>query len=427
MIAPITLGTRDASTTTPIAVGPLLVATDGRTTSNPAVRFARFLAERANARASVVSVLEPLPLGAGELAVAPPPPELEQARREQLFAAVDEQMRAAGLEPDTWPREIVRGAAAPTIAQQAESGRAGYIIMGLGRHGLVDRLLGSETALRVVRLADAPVLAVAPACVSLPHRVIVGLDFSPASIRAARAALPLLASNATLYLVHVEPRVDLPPGDWASWEMSREGGIAAAFEQAIAEIGIPEDVCVETITLRGDPGKELLDLARASRAELVVVGSHGHGFVERMLLGSVASKVIRGACCSVLAVPPMRDELSTAYAVDAADVPVECVPREDWAMALAAFTRRNLRRSCQLDEVGPEIGAQHETERAELVGASYDRRDGRITLMLTTPRGHLTRAISRPTQLYVVRDAEMRDAVLRIAHAEGQTLLVLND
>jgi len=426
MIAPVTVSSRDTTTRSRVALGPLLVASDGRTTSNPAVHFARFLAERANALVSVVSVLEPLPVGIGELALAPPPPELEQARREQLFDAVDEQMRAAGVEPDAWTREIVRGAAAPTIARQAESGRASYIVMGLGRHGLVDRLLGSETALRVLRLADAPVLAVAPGCLSLPRRVIVALDFSPASIRAARAALPLLAPDATVYLVHVEPRVDLPPGDWASWEMSREGGIASAFEQAIAEIGIADAMCVETITLRGDPGKELLDLARASRAELIVVGSHGHGFVERMLLGSVATKVIRGACCSVLAVPPMRDELVGGWS-DAGEMPVERIPRESWATSLAAFTRRNLRRACQLEEVGPDVGAQHEIERGELVGASHDRHDGRVTVMLATAGGHLTRSISHPTQLYLMRGTDFRDAMLRVAHDDGQTLLALVD
>jgi nucleotide-binding universal stress UspA family protein len=324
-------------------------------------------------------------------------------------------------------RTIERGDAAPTLARQAEAGRAGYIVMGLGRHGLVDRLLGSETALRVLRLADAPVLAVAPGSVSLPRRVIVALDFSPASLRAARASLPLLAPNATVYLVHVEPRVDLPPGDWTSWEMSREGGIAAAFGRAIEEIGFPAEMCVETITLRGDPGKELLDLARASRAELIVVGSHGYGFVERMLLGSVATKVLRGACCSVLAVPPMRDELCRSCTVDVDEAPVECVAPESWATWLAAFTRRNFRRSSRLEEVGPAIGAQHELERGALVGASYDRHDGRITLMLDTPGGHLTRSVSRPTHLYAVRGADARDALLRIAHPDGQTLLALGD
>ena len=54
--------------------------------------------------------------------------------------------------------------------------------------------------------------------------------------------------------------------------------------------------------LQGDPRHALLDEARASKADLIVVGSHGRSGVAKLLLGSVASHVVSHAPCSVLVV-----------------------------------------------------------------------------------------------------------------------------
>jgi nucleotide-binding universal stress UspA family protein len=61
------------------------------------------------------------------------------------------------------------------------------------------------------------------------------------------------------------------------------------------------------ISARG-VGDQILGLAHAISADLIVVGTHGARGVERMLLGSVADKVIRGASQAVLVVPTRREE-----------------------------------------------------------------------------------------------------------------------
>jgi nucleotide-binding universal stress UspA family protein len=66
-------------------------------------------------------------------------------------------------------------------------------------------------------------------------------------------------------------------------------------------------VATQMISARG-VGEQILDLARATGADLIVVGTHGARGVERMLLGSVADKVIRGATQPVLVVPTRREE-----------------------------------------------------------------------------------------------------------------------
>ncbi len=56
---------------------------------------------------------------------------------------------------------------------------------------------------------------------------------------------------------------------------------------------------VSTEVLEGSPGKLIVQAARNWPADLIIVGSHGHGTLERLLLGSVAEEVAVHAPCSV--------------------------------------------------------------------------------------------------------------------------------
>ncbi len=59
---------------------------------------------------------------------------------------------------------------------------------------------------------------------------------------------------------------------------------------------------VETATLAGNPKEEIVEEAKKWKADLIVLGSHGYGFWEPMLLGSVSNAVVHHAPCSVLVV-----------------------------------------------------------------------------------------------------------------------------
>ena len=62
------------------------------------------------------------------------------------------------------------------------------------------------------------------------------------------------------------------------------------------------NVSVRTRILDGVPAQVIVEEARDWSADLIVVGSHGYGFMKRMLLGSVAGAVVANAPCSVLVV-----------------------------------------------------------------------------------------------------------------------------
>ncbi len=63
-----------------------------------------------------------------------------------------------------------------------------------------------------------------------------------------------------------------------------------------------DKVKVETKVLRGSPKVEIVEEAENWGADMIVVGSHGYGFFERMLIGSVSNFVLHHAPCSVLVV-----------------------------------------------------------------------------------------------------------------------------
>ena len=70
-----------------------------------------------------------------------------------------------------------------------------------------------------------------------------------------------------------------------------------------------ERCSVETKVETGEPYREILNVLKQTRADLLVMNIHGKGRLERALLGSTAERVIRGAPCPVMAIPPAKQRL----------------------------------------------------------------------------------------------------------------------
>jgi nucleotide-binding universal stress UspA family protein len=364
----------------------------------------------------VVAVLPPAPLVAADYGVLLPPIDTEQQRREALELRVRAQLRELLGAAADFVLEVRSGDPASRVASYARELGARAIVVGLGHHDLLDRLFGGETALHLLRQSTVPVLAVPPQAQALPTRVIVAMDFSPPSVQSARAALELFPGVGILYLVHVAPRLELQPEAYAAWMSEYEGGVEPAFQKVRAELAVPSHITVETMTLTGKPSRALLDFARTAHVDAIVTGSRGAGFVDRMLVGSTATGLVRGAHAIVLGVPSGS---SVGVLPEGHDV--------EWAADLEAFTRRNAGREATLEVDDPDLGAQTIHRGYPFLGAAWDRHDGRVELMMgeqETTR-HFTRGISGVTSIDVLSDAHGRDAVLRIAHGSGQTILTL--
>jgi nucleotide-binding universal stress UspA family protein len=296
-----------------LAYAPIVVAVrDGVEGAGP-VCVASALERRFGSRVSAIEVLDtsdlalPTPLPAAftyarELIGDEPYAADARARRSQFSAWLGE--------PNEWPVRIAVGTVAPEILRFAEHEGAALIVMGLRHHGLVDRVLRDETTLTVARRARAAVLGVTPTLRGLPRNVVVGVDFGPASSRAARAALDIMepgseTDHSALRLVYVDSTwIEGALEETAGEALIRELGVAAAFERLIRELGVPATIDVHTTVRRGVVAQGILSLADEAGADLIVVGSLRYERLERWILGSVTTEVIRDGRCSVLVIPP---------------------------------------------------------------------------------------------------------------------------
>lgn len=404
--------------------GPILVATDGTTSANAALNAAALMTAGDDTRVTVLAVLEPVPLVAADYGLLLPPVDSDNARRDALRARVEEQLAESVGTRSNWDVQVRDGDPATVIARTARESNARMIILGIGHHDLLDRMFGGETALHTLRMSRVPVFAVAPDFSALPTRLAVALDFSQASIDAARTAIRLLPSATMIYLVHVAPRLELQPAAYQAWMSDYSTGVGPAFARVRELLEPPPGCVVETITLTGKTTRALLAFAKSAHVDVIVSGSRGAGLLDRILVGSTATGLVRGASCSVLAIPAAS---ARAMRPIAGQLPDE-IPEMEWAPALEAFTRRNVGRRASLEIDDVEIGAQSQMGDAPFLGAAYDHHDRRVEIMLgemDDPARHLTRGIEDVRHVDVLRDRAGRDWVLRIAHGSGQTILTL--
>lgn len=409
---------RDGTLVAP--AGPVLVATDGTTSADAAIRAAAQYVARSATPVVVLAVLPPAPIVAADYGILLPPIETEQVRRDALEQRVRAQLREIVGPQCTWRVEFRTGDPASRIAAAATEYQAQVIVLGLGHHDLLDRLFGGETALHALRMSHVPVLAVPQGFKAMPARVAIATDFSPASLHAARTAVQLFAPWLSMvYIAHTAPRLELQPEAYAAWMTQYGSGVEPAFQRFVASLQLPPGVTVETITLNGKPSRAILEFGRAAHVDAIVTGSRGAGLIDRLLVGSTATGIVRGAQCTVLAVPQ--------FASAGAGEHLEHVATEDWARVLSEFTRRNAGRSARLEVDDPDYGAQAQHHGYPFLGAAWDHHDQRVEIMMGEQDStqHFTRGVSDVRSVDLLRDAQGRDVVLRIAHGSGQTILTL--
>lgn len=143
---------------------------------------------------------------------------------------------------------------------------------------------------------------------SVFYRVIVPTDFSACAEQAwAQAQRVAAAVGSELVLVHV--LADAPLYGEGPFSMDRTRNVQEAARKWVEEslerwagAARARGLEVRTAIRSGVPHREIVLLATDERADLVVIGTHGRGGLDRALLGSVADRVVRLAPCPVLTV-----------------------------------------------------------------------------------------------------------------------------
>lgn len=281
----------------------LLFATNGSAEADAALRFASALAMREELVLRVLTVLEPLPALPAQPVGAGYHMTIEMERSESILDRVRSRLASSNTPPSTLTCMLV-GSPGATIAQAASEWKAQYIVLGAGRHGAIERLLAGDTVVRVLRHSVAPVIAVPSTGGALPRNGVVAVDFGAASLTAARCAANLIGEGV-LHIVHVRPEIDLPATDPSAWSEIYESGADTLLADLANDLRQEHaNIRMETTLLRGHVPTVLLDFADRIPADLIAVGQHGHGVVDRFLFGSVAQAMVRTAHCAVLVAPP---------------------------------------------------------------------------------------------------------------------------
>jgi|SRR5581483_7871146 len=224
-------------------------------------------------------------------------------QRSNLYAWCDK----AGI--TTREQVLLYGSSAHELAREATSMQADLVVVGhTGGSRLAHALLGS-VARSLARIAPCDTLVVrgSLSAAGPPFRsILVATDLYEPSARAAKRAKDVAkACGASLAIVHaIDPdlwqhALRMPPGTLANasdWVDQTYGDMLHKFN---AEHLGGE---AKEILTHGHPAKAVADEARAIRADLVVVGTHGARGIERLLLGAHAEAIVERAPCSVLVV-----------------------------------------------------------------------------------------------------------------------------
>lgn len=142
-----------------------------------------------------------------------------------------------------------------------------------------------------------------------PTTVVVGIDGSEQADRAAELAVSMARSTGAE--IHLMTVVRPPEGWWgivASPPTSTALGETLMnarqeiLDKTIARLDL-EGVEFDVVEDIGDPARMLVDYAEKLGADLLMVGKRGAGLIERMVLGSVANRVVHDAPCPVVVVP----------------------------------------------------------------------------------------------------------------------------
>ncbi|WP_372367372.1 universal stress protein [Candidatus Uabimicrobium sp. HlEnr_7] len=139
--------------------------------------------------------------------------------------------------------------------------------------------------------------------------IYLAIDFSEQSEKASREAIKIANDlSAELKVIHVFDGHIQAPGPYHSMP----GASSLWMEKYINEArnkgkDALKDFCEkhqvkESHFLEGDPAKKLVEFVNDQKVEFLVMGSHGYGFLDRMLIGSVTDYVVKHCECSLLIV-----------------------------------------------------------------------------------------------------------------------------
>ena len=317
----------------------ILVPLDGSELSEQALPMATSLVHRHGAALNIVRVYVPIAGVYGKHTVgydASLDRELMQDARHYLEGVVERLAAVAGFSANSALRE---GSVADAIAQHAVAVAADLLVMTTRGRGPIGRFWFGSVSDALVRQTTLPILFVPPrdappelAQAPALHRVLVPLDGSELAEQILEPALALGADAQAEYtLLRVVNQMTPPSYDPRSRRVSgmresllkqlleldrEEYAQAQQYLERLAGSLRTRSLIVHTRVVSNDrpanrPATAILDDASTNGFDLIALATHGQGGLKRLMVGSVADKVLRGAATPVLVYRP-KDTAASA-------------------------------------------------------------------------------------------------------------------
>lgn len=296
----------------------VVVATDFSRSADAALDWAVELAKPHAAKVLLLHALVPPvpPIAAPEF--VPLPCAAAAADRERVELELNARLSALREKGVDASVHACVGAPVNVILYTVEESRADVVVAGTrGLTGAKRVFLGS-TAAQLVRRAPVPVLTVHSNQLAeqRPIRtILVPTDFSDDAELAVEEAVRVLGSvseGAQVRLLHVyriQPEVVYP---WTPPHVAfRASEVVAQATQRMEKLAEPIRRLgfeVEILVREGFPPDVIEETAETTRADLIAMGTHGRSFLPRLVLGSVAERILPSAPCPVLTVHHLGPE-----------------------------------------------------------------------------------------------------------------------
>jgi nucleotide-binding universal stress UspA family protein len=296
---------------------PVIVGVDAAPESARAAAAGWRIAQAAGVECRLVHVVNDLMAG---LAVGGSPPTLRSLMASEARAGLETALR--GSAPDSVLHGVEIHFGKPATFLGTLTSEAQLLVVGGKRHTTLGRWLAGSTAHQLLRDASGPLLVAGPGD-DTPTRIMVALDLSsavgPVLAEARRMAQMFGAEMAVLHVI--EPvmmsfspfgAIGAPLQDFLSDEDFARVS-SETFDHAVWPLVNYAEA--ERIVRRGPIDATIRSEVIRWRADLLVVGSHGRGWTDRLLLGSTTHRLLGDLPASMLVVPAARSaELATARA-----------------------------------------------------------------------------------------------------------------
>lgn len=253
----------------------ILVATDGSSFSENAIKEAIRLARKCTSRLFAVSVV------ITNLEFEVTMPQVVEKEEKKALEHLESIKARASKEGIDCSITVIHGDEPyQDIVRQAQENHVDMIVVGRhGRTGLVRLMMGSVAA-KVIGHAPCNVLVVSPTARIELRNILVATDGSQYSEAAFREAISVAKKCGSL-LVAVSVAAS-----------ETELDVAKGNVQKVVDAANREGVKAEGLTAIGKPYEVITETAKQKGADLIVAGSHGRKGFERLLMGSVTEKVI---------------------------------------------------------------------------------------------------------------------------------------